>query len=73
MSISARAERRSVGAWMGLAGARACEGGWLRRATCEPVECARTKERDERSHPWAASIILLVVSASSSPSDSASC
>jgi hypothetical protein len=32
---------------MGLAGARACEGGWLRRATCEPVERSRTNERDE--------------------------
>jgi hypothetical protein len=32
-----------------LAGARACEGGWLRRATCEPAE--RRSEPARRAHP----------------------
>jgi hypothetical protein len=49
-SVSARAARKSLGAWMGLAGARACDGGWLRRATCEPVERVATKDRDELIH-----------------------
>ena len=35
-----------------LAGARACEGGWLRRATCEPADRGRepASTRDELTH-----------------------